>query len=349
LPGTASMKLKLLLLAAAGAALAIGAVIALIDQQAPRGDGAVEIPIALDGSLQNAAWSPDGAQLVFTRFRKGYNKAPGDIFIVDLKTGASRALIDDGGNNVSQPGSTWNAPTGNIIFSSERGNEHDQIYVSPSTGGVDGLRQLTSGEKSMGYEPSFSPEGSSFAYEMHVVDEEQNGRIVLQKQGSSDFEAITRANEDCRQPNWSPKGDLIVYQKRENDQWDLWTYEISSKQHRKLTSGAGDKTDATFSPDGSFVVYSADSSDSPYANLYAIPASGGRHVQITTAGVYDGAPSWSPDGKSIVFETAPLRQPGTGIRGWFTRAWIWLSRRFGHEWPTRLATIKVPENLRQGD
>ena len=147
------MKLKLLLVAAAGAALATGAVIALIDRQSPRGDGAVEIPIALDGSLQNAAWSPDGAQIVFTRFRKGSNKAPGDIFIVDLKTGASKALIDDGANNVSQPGSTWNAPTGNIIFSSERGDEHDQIYVSPSTGGVDGLRQLTSGEKNMGYEP----------------------------------------------------------------------------------------------------------------------------------------------------------------------------------------------------
>jgi TolB protein len=348
LPGTASMKIKLLV-AATGAALATGAVIALIDRQGPRGDGAVEIPITLDGSLQNAAWSPDGAQIVFTRFRKGYNKAPGDIFIVDLKTGTSRALIDDGANNVSQPGSTWNARTGNIIFSSDRRNDHDEIYVSRDKGGIDGLRHLTSSEKNVGYEPSFSPDGNSFAYEMHLVDEERNGRIVIQKMGSPDLAAITSANEDCRQPNWSPRGDLIVYQKRENDQWDLWTYEISSKQHRKLTSGAGDKTDATFSPDGSFVVYSADSSDSPYANLYTIPVLGGRPVQITTAGVYDGAPSWSPDGKSIVFETAALSQPGTGIAGWFTRAWIWLSRRFGHEWPTRLATIKVPENLRQGD
>ena len=343
------MKFKLLLLAAAGAALALGAAIALIDQQAPRDDGALEIPIALDGSLQNGAWSPDGAQIVFTRFRKGYNKAPGDVFIVDLKARAMRALIDDGTNNVSQPGSTWNARTGNIIFSSERNNDHDQIYMSPGTGGVDALKQLTSSAKTMGYEPSFSPDGNSFAYEMHLADEERNGRIVIQKMGAFDLEPITRANEDCRQPNWSPRGDLIVYQKRDNDQWDLWIYEIRSRKHRKLTAGAGDKTDATFSPDGGFVVYSADSADSPYANLYAIPVSGGRPVQITTAGVYDGAPSWSPDGKLIVFETAGLRQPGTGIRGWFTRAWIWLSRRFGREWPTKLATIKVPENLRQGD
>jgi TolB protein len=343
------MKLKLLLLAAAGAALAAGAVIALNNAHAPRDDGAVEIPIALDGSLQNAAWSPDGAQIVFTRFRNGYNKAPGDIFIVDLKTGASRTLVGDGTNNVSQPGSTWNARNGHIIFSSERGDEHDQIYMSPPSGGTEGLQQLTSSEKTMSYEPSFSPDGSSFVYELHLIDEEGNGRIVIQKTGSSDFEPVTGANEDCRQPNWSPRGDLIVYQKHEHDQWDLWLYEIGAKKHRKLTTGAGDKTDATFSPDGSFVLYSGDSADSPYATLYAIPVSGGRPVQISTAGVYDGAPSWSPDGKTIVFETSPLRAPGSGIGGWFRRAWIWLSRLVGHEWPTKLATIKVPGNLRQGE
>lgn len=341
--------LRLLLAAAVGAALVVGAVIALSDQHAPRNDGAVEIPIALDGSLQNGAWSPDGAQIVFTRFRKGYNKAPGDLFIVDLKAGTLRPLIDDGTNNVSQPGSTWNARTGNIIFSSERDNHHDQIYMSPGTGGVDGLRPLTSSEKNMGYEPSFSPDGNSFAYEMHLADEEGSGRIVLKNLGASDIEPITRANEDCRQPNWSPRGDLIVYQKREDDEWGLWTYDIRSKKHRKLTSGAGDKTDATFSPDGNFVVYSGDSPDSPYASLYVIPSSGGRPVQITTAGVYDGAPSWSPDGESIVFETSPLRAPRAGIRGWVTRAWIWLGRMLGHEWPTKLATIKVPQNLRQED
>jgi TolB protein len=343
------MKLRLLLVAAAGAALAIGAVIALIVQQAPRDDGAVEIAIALDGSLQNAAWSPDGARIVFTRFRKGYNKAPGDIFVFDLKTGTPTALIDDRASSVSQPGSTWNARNGNIIFSSDLRNDHDEIYMSPVNGGIDGLRQLTSSEKNQGYEPSFSPDGKSFVYEMHLVDEERNGTIVLQKLDSHDVESITRPGEDCRQPNWSPKGDLIVYQKRENDQWDLWIYELGSKKRRKLTNGAGDKTDATFSPAGSFVVYSADSADSPYANLYAAAVSGGRPVQITTAGVYDGAPSWSPDGKSIVFETAALRQPGAGIGGWFTRARIWLSRLFGREWSTRLAVIKVPQDLRQGD
>src|SRR5262245_60905830 len=88
------------------------------EQKPPRRDGAVEIAIPLEGSLQNAAWSPDGKRIVFTRFRSGYNKSPADIFIFDLQSKALRPLADDGESNVSQPGSTWNARTDRIVFSS---------------------------------------------------------------------------------------------------------------------------------------------------------------------------------------------------------------------------------------
>src|SRR5262249_57697834 len=129
------------------------------------------------------------------------------------------------------------------------------------------------------------------------------------------------AAEDGRQPTGSPAGDLIVYQKKDDGQWDLWLYEIRSKQHRRLTQGVGDKTDATFSPDGRWVLYSADNPDLKHAALFAISVDGKRTVQVTNADVYDGAASWSPDGKTIVFESAAERPLPPGIRGWILGLW----------------------------
>jgi TolB protein len=310
-----------------------------------RRDGAEQLPIKLDGSLQNAAWSPDSKRIVFTHFRSGYNRSPADLMIFDLQTGALTTLIGDGKTNVSQPGSTWNAPTGRIVFSSTR-PDHDQIFSMASQGRADTLRQLTESDTHMAYEPSFAPDGQSIVFESHVVDQEGNGQLRLLKLGAAEPEDLTDHDEDCRQPNWSPAGDLIVYQKKDDGQWDLWLYEIRSKQHRRLTQGVGDKTDATFSPDGRWVLYSADNPDLKHAALFAISVDGKRTVQVTNADVYDGAASWSPDGKTIVFESAAERPLPPGIRGWILGMWERLKKVVTRaEASTQLWKIATPDAL----
>ena len=279
-------------------------------EQKPRPDGAQELAIPADGSLQNAAWSPDGTQIMFTRFRSGYNESPADILIFDLQTKALRTLVEDGHTNVSAPGSTWNARTNRIVFSSTRSG-HDEIFSIASQGRSE-AQQLTSDDKYMSYEASMSPDGQSVVYESHVVNEEGNGRLRLLRLGASEPKELTDADEDCRQPNWSPTGNVIVYQKKHGDQWDLWIYDISTKEHRQLTQGDGDKTDATFSPDGRWVLYSADNSNLKHASLFATSLDGTRTFQVTDGDVYDGAASWSPDGKTIVFESAAVRRAPPG-------------------------------------
>jgi TolB protein len=274
----------------------------LEDMKVP--DGSLRLRIPLPGSLQNPAWSPDGSSIVFTRFRKGYNKGPADLYVFDLTRNVLTPLVADGTDNVSQPGSTWNARTGQIVFSSDR-DGHEELFVISSQGGQDTARKITSRSSLMALEPSFSPEGGRLVFETRVPGEGARGRITMLDLGEMRYQDLTSAQEDCRQPNWSPRGDYILYQKRSGSRWSIWLYDLANKTHRLATpAGDGDKTDATFSPDARYIVYSGEYGDEDGEYLLAAPLTGGKPFRITRHSGYHGAASWSPDGSYLVQEAS---------------------------------------------
>lgn len=267
------------------------------------------VEIILDGSVQNPAFSPDGTQLLVTVWRGGYNLGPADLVVAPLDGGEPWVLVADGWDNVSLPGSAWSAGANAIVYSSTE-DPHDEIWAV-EVAGTHETRRISLHDDEVAYEPSWSPDGDEVVYELHPLDVEGEGRIARSPTGA-DEEAntaaevfLTPAGEDCRQPNWAPAGDLIVFQCTEDggESWTLWVADPDGDDRRALQTGPLNATDASFSPDGRWVVFSGDDGESS-ADVWAVRVEGDELERLTEDPGYEGAPSWSPDGMQIAFEAS---------------------------------------------
>jgi TolB protein len=266
-----------------------------------------DIDAGVDGSVQNPAWSPDGNELLVTVWRGGYNVGPADLMVIPLDGGETRTLVADGWDNVNLPGSSWSPVTGEITYSSTE-DPHDEIWVIAGDGSG-GPRRVTLHDAEVAYEPAWNPDADEVVYEVHPLDVEGEGRIARSPVGPDEVDNVaqevflTPESEDCRQPNWAPVGDLVVFQCTEDggESWTLYVADPDGDDRRPLATASLNATDASFSPDGTWVVFSGDDGESS-ADLWAIEVDGTELVQLTDQPGYEGAPSWSPDGQRVAFE-----------------------------------------------
>jgi TolB protein len=68
---------------------------------------------------------------------------------------------------------------------------------------------------------------------------------------------------------------------------------------QRLTSSGAIDTEASFSPDGQFIIFTSDRGGGP--QIYRMPASGGNADRLTFEGSYNVSARHAPDGKSFVF------------------------------------------------
>jgi len=105
-------------------------------------------------------------------------------------------------------------------------------------------------------------------------------------------------------PSLAPDGRSFVYASQSNGNLDLFLLRVGGKNPTLLTKDSpADDTQPAFSPDGERIAFRSDREPS---GIYVMEATGENLRPVTAGGFH---PSWSPDGKEIVYSEAGRDSP----------------------------------------
>ena len=178
------------------------------------------------------------------------------------------------------------------------------------------IPQLTSGPSSL----SFMPDGNALVYSM-------GGSLWRQRMDETSATELTHATGAYDyQPDVAGDGRSVVFTRYDGDALELWRLDLASGREQALTSGGAVNLEPRLSPDGKRLAW-VSTRGSGHFNLFIAdidaqglhdprPLLGERKSRIDRYyySAFDHAinPSWSPDGKTILYLTNPEIAWGTG-------------------------------------
>jgi Tol biopolymer transport system component len=194
-------------------------------------------------------------------------------------------------------------PTGKwIVFASTRHNEHAGIYTQRVDGTA--VTKLTSDDSDNAF-PTFSPDGKQIAFcstrsgtwNIYVMDIDGRNAIT-----------VTSGSTQCIHPSYSPDGTRLVYSAlgARSNQWELWTVNIASGEKQQIGYGLFPSWSPNKEKD-QIAFQRARQRGSRWFSLWTLDLVDGEARRVTEVAVSSNAaivsPSWSPDGKRLVFAT----------------------------------------------
>ncbi|MCX6329391.1 MAG: hypothetical protein NTZ85_07780 [Bacteroidia bacterium] len=305
--------------------------------QQVRLDNAEQLTFCQNGeSAQNPAFSPDGKYILFTRFKNGYNEPPSELVKININTKEETVIIpaQNDVEHISVPGSSW--INGKICWSSDLAGQSNEIYTANDDGTE--IRQITNHPESAGYyiEPVFNPlDTSKIVFEFGSSDASPHQIALVELDKNNKVTILTNDSHfDDRLPNWSYDGQKILFQRASAgaENWQIHIAEIdftgidpTLKEVTKINQPSSPNTDNSWYYNNNYIL-SSTKYNSVMPNIFALPVNIGNPIRISNTNTNeDGAPSCSPDGKQIAFET-----------------------HFGEEeeYPSEIWIIKIPNSLK---
>jgi TolB protein len=208
----------------------------------------------------------------------------------------------------------WSPDGSRIAFVSNRDGDVE-IYVMKADGS-DQIR-LTDSPDFDG-DPAWSPDGERIAF---TSLRDGNGEIYVMNADGTNPVRLTNNEAHDWGPAWSPDGSRIAFVSERDGDAEVYVMNADGTEQTNLTNFpariddekhpdlAANEKDPAWSPDGKHIAFTSDRHsftndeglDTLNTEIYVMNADGTNQTRLTHHMSWDEFPTWSPDGKHIVF------------------------------------------------
>ena len=208
-------------------------------------------------------WSPDGKQIVFSR----YDKDAVELWLLEVESGKARPITQGGAVNVD---ARWSPDGKKIAYVSTSHNKRFHIFLAEMQGtGEPKIQQLTEERKSVvsryyyspfdhELSPTWSPDGSEIIFISNRGNIYGSGGFWRMK-AEPDAGARQIHYEETTwkaHPDWSPDGKRVIYSSYLGQQWhQLWVMTSEGGDPFPLAYGEFDITSPRYSRDIKKIAY----------------------------------------------------------------------------------------------
>jgi len=229
------------------------------------------------GTSRSFSWSPDGKKILFVSNREAHSF----IGVYDLTQDKISWLLPDVYRDMYP---VWSPDGQHVAF----------------------IRMLPG--RAQGQTESLG-RGQAVSYSIWVVDlASLKGRAIWETRTGGGF-----AHSYPSQPLFWAADDRLVFYSEHTGWMHLYSLSATTGDLQALTSGEYEVEQAALSPDGQFVVFSANKNDINRKHLYKVSVKGGSIEALTDSQTLEWAPVVSADGKHVFFIQSTGRRPGLPV------------------------------------
>jgi TolB protein len=269
--------------------------------------------LTLTGILPS--FNPAGDRFVMTGRPAPGSALGSSVVVASTGSNAFNVIYQDPKSNVLAP--QWSPRGDSIIFGvgifnaffngfnglflkhEDRAEGGAQIAIINPDGS--GFHKVTGGVNNNAF-PSMAPDGKRFVYRSFGPEGDGLRIMDLETKRSA---ALTTGYDNF--PLWSPRGDLIMFSRQADGDYEIYTVKPDGSGVKRLTFAHGNDAHQAWSPDGEYIVFASSrlgfkdemtytDAPQPYGELFVMRADGSEVRQLTDNQWEDGTPAWQPTG-----------------------------------------------------
>jgi TolB protein len=176
-----------------------------------------------------------------------------------------------------------------------------------------GTQEVVGNFPGMTFAPRFSPDGKKI---IMSFAEDGNSDIYTMDLENRVVERITNHSSIDTSPSFSPDGKYIVFNSDRSGLQQIYVMRSDGSEVKRITFGNGIYGTPVWSPRGDLIAFTKVRKGRFYIGVMRTDGSGER---LLTENFYQEAPSWSPNGRVLVF----YRETKSGSKGEGFSAKLW--------------------------